>query len=429
MMRIAFLTAFAAIVGAVSVGRSQARPDTAQQAAKVLPKPPSKIDPSAAKVNVTRQPSDGKLNGKILQSDPRQQGKVEPSGLRARHGTLDGGLPVTAAERTYALARLNEIERIVLTAAPEFGHLKTPMFAQISGFAGIPKPNTIRNYRYSLFADLGPGVYCEVFYAFINETPRGSPEGAEFEYTMGKLVPGASITWNKLVPPPNPSWEESLFIRDGEVAYHQLTREEVRRWQIVEEEGRQGEKLSQRRELLANTPYQRFMAEAPDRKKTRDELRAVLKGVRTPAEIDAQIKEMEAAERQAAAELKAQDANDRAQNDSLSRAQSSADRARASIARMSAAERKLPAYVKHQAANVDTLFDFGTADTPMVGRVVRPNLAFWNMHRSPVEVRSIHVSFTAGCPKEPPPPDVHAALWKLRQNMDWSALTKMVNEP
>ena len=382
-----------------SVAAAQVRPAPGQQAAKV-------------------QPIDGKLNG-----------KVEPSGLRARRGSIDGGLSVTAAERAYALGRLNEIERIVLKAAPDFGHIKTPMFAQISGFSGIPKPNTIRNYRYSLFAELGPGVYCEVFYAFINETPRGSPDGAEFEPTLGKLVPGASVTWNELVPPPNPSWEEELFVRDGEVPYRQLTREELRRWQIAEEEGANGEKLAEKKQLLANTPYQRFMAEAADRKKTRDDLRVALKGVRTPAEIDAQIKEMEAAERQAAAELKAQDANDRTQNDSLSRAPSSADRARASIARMSAAERKLPAYVKHQGGGADTLFDFGTATTPMVGRVVRPNLAFWEMHRSRVEVRSMHVAFTAGCPKEPPPPDVHAALWKLRQNIDWAALKKMVNEP
>jgi hypothetical protein len=373
--------------------------------------------------------TDGKLKGKIAPDDAQLAGKVEPSGLRARRGNLSGGLAVTAAERAYALGRLNEIERIVLKAAPELGHIKTPMFAQISGFSGIPKPNTIRNYRYSLFADLGPGGYCNVFYAYINETPRGSEDGAEIEHWLGKPVPGASLTWNALVPPPDPSWEESLFIRDGEVPYRQLTREEVRRWQIVEEEGVNGEKLAERKKLIANTPYQRFMAEAPERKKTREELRTALKGFRTPAEIAAQIKEMEDAEQQQAAELKAQEANDRAQNESLSRAQSSADKARASIARMSAAERKLPAFVKQQGGNVDTLFEFGTADTPMVGRVVRPNLAFWTMHRSRVEVRSIHVAITAVCSKEPPPPDVHAALWKLRQNIDWAALKRMVNEP
>jgi len=31
--------------------------------------------------------------------------------------------------------------------------------------------------------------------------------------------------------------------------------------------------------------------------------------------------------------------------------------------------------------------------------------------------------------KEPPPPEVHAALWKLRQTIDWGAIKRMVNQP
>jgi hypothetical protein len=146
----------------------------------------------------------------------------------------------------------------------------------------------------------------------------------------------------------------------------------------------------------------------------------VLKGVRTPAEIDAQIKEMEDAERGVAKELKAQEADDRRRNDSTSGAKSFADNARASIARMSAAERKMPAWVKSEGS--DTLYNFGTPESPYVSRMIRYNPAFWTMHRSRVEVRSIDLDFSARCPKEPPPPEVHRALWKLRQNIDWAAL-------
>ena len=46
-----------------------------------------------------------------------------------------------------------------------------------------------------------------------------------------------------------------LIVRDGETPYHQLTREEVRRWQIVDDEGVNGEKLAQKKQRLANTPY------------------------------------------------------------------------------------------------------------------------------------------------------------------------------
>jgi hypothetical protein len=361
----------------------------------------------------------------------QQRGKIEPaepSGL-VRRVNLDANFSVSAADKAYAMARLETIERIVLKAVPEIGHLEHRTFGDFTGFyASAPKPNTILEYRYGLYADLGAARgYCEIFSVHINETPRGSSDEPHVENVMGNPVPGANVTWSEFVRPPDPSWEQVIFFRDGEAPYHQLTREEVRRWQIVEEEGANGEKLAAKKTLLTNTPYQRFMAEAPERKKNRDDLAVALKGIRTPAEIAAQIKEMEDAERQAAAELKAQDANDRTQNDSLSRSQSIADKARASIARMSAAERKLPAYVKGEGS--DTLYNFGTADASNVARMVRPNLGFWSMHKSRVEVRSINVGFNAACPTQPPPPDVHQAVWKLRQMIDWAALKRMVNEP
>ena len=378
------------IVGAASVAGAQGR-DTARGSAKVQP-------------------------------------KAEPGPRGWRNVKLDGGIGATAAERAYATARLEEIDRIVLKAAPDFGHLSYPTWSHFGGFfAANPKPNTILEYRYQIAADLGPRGYCGIFEIQINPTMHGTSAEAIIEAQMGKSVPGASVTWNEFLPPPDPSWQQITFVRDGESPYTQLTREELRRWQIREEEGATGEKLAEKKKLLANTPYERFMAEAPERKKTRDDLRAALKGVRTPAEIDAQIKEMEDAERHAAADLKAQEKDDRQQNDSLSRVQSYADKARASIARMTSAERKLPAYVTSSGTR-DTLWNFGTAETPFTSRVVRVNPSFWTMHRSRVEVRSMLVDFEAACPKEPPPPEVHAALWKLRQNIDWAALIRIVNE-
>jgi len=359
----------------------------------------------------------------------QERGKIEPgqpSGL-VRKVNLDRMISASATDKAYAMARLEDIDRIVQRAVPELGRLKYPMSTQFSGFfASAPKSNTILNYGYSLVADLGTRGLCEVFSVQINESPRGSPDGADIENNMGKRVPGASVTWSELVPPPDPSWEQVILVRDGEAPYHQLTREEFRRWQIVEEEGANGEKRAERKKMIEKTPYERYMAEAADRKKTRDELAIALKGSLTPAQIAAQIKEMEDGERQAAAQLKAQDAEERKTNDSLSRAPTYADRARAAIARMSPAERQLPAFVM-PGAN-DTLYRLGTADSAHVSRVVRPNLGFWNMHRSRVEVRSMNVGFAAACPKEPPPPEVHQALWKLRQNIDWAALKRLVNE-
>jgi hypothetical protein len=384
---------------ATSVAAAQSGQDTARQRAKVQPK-----------------------------TTPQQSGKSESGPRGWRNVKLDGGIPTNAAEKASAAARLDEIDRIVLTAAPEFGHLSYPTWSYSGGFSAVDaKANTILEYRYQIAADLGGRGLCVIFEVQINPTMRGTPGEPIVEAHMGKPVPGAYVTWNNFLPPPDPSWQQVVLVRDGESPYIQLTREEVRRWQIRDEEGSNGEKLAERKKLLANTPYERFMADAPERKKNRDDLRAALKGIRSPAEIDAQIKEMEDAERQAAADLKAQDKSDRHENDSLSRAQSTADKARASIARMTPAERKLPAYVRGEAS--DTLWNFGTADSPFTSRVVRPNPSFWTMHRSRVEVRSMLLDFSAACPKEPPPPEVHAALWKLRQNIDWAALKRMMNQP
>lgn len=349
------------------------------------------------------------------------------SGLKG-NVNLEANFRLSAAAKAYAMARLEDISRIVLEAAPEIVHLKYPVYEQGAGFyASAPKANTILEYKYNLVADLGPRGLCVILEAIINQSPTGSSSGAIIENTKGRPVPGASITWSELVRPPDPSWEQVILVRDGEAPWIQLTREEFRRWQIVEEEGSSGEKRAAYNKVIEKTPYERFLAEAPERKKTRDELAVALKAFRTPAEIAAQIKEMEDAERDAAAQLKAQDAEERKKNDSLSRAKTPADLARVSLARMSATERKLPAFVIPGGS--DTLFNFGTADSTYASRAVRVNIGFWDMHRSRVEVRSINMGFFAACPKSPPPPEVHEALWKIRQTIDWAALKRMVNEP
>src|SRR5678816_2485056 len=71
--------------------------------------------------------------GKIQPGNAR--GKIEPvnaSGL-TRKVNLDRMISASAADKAYAMARLEEIDRIVLKAVPEFGRLKYPMSAQFSG--------------------------------------------------------------------------------------------------------------------------------------------------------------------------------------------------------------------------------------------------------------------------------------------------------
>ena len=290
-MTTAFLVALVGTAFVTSVAAAQRGPDSTRQPAK----PKSRTAPA-------------QRNGKVLPTDAKQSGKIQPGSKPWRTIDLSGGVPTTAAEKAYATARLDEIDRIVLEAVPEFGHLSYPTWSHFRGFfAADPKSNTILEYRYQIVADLGGRGYCGIFEIQINSAMHGTSGEPIVEAQMGKPVPGANVTWNEFLRPPDPSWQQITFVRDGESPYTQLTREELRRWQIREEEGASGEKLAERKTLRANTPYERFMADAPERKKTRDDLRAALKGVRTPAEIDAQIKEMEDAERQADAELKAQE--------------------------------------------------------------------------------------------------------------------------
>jgi hypothetical protein len=182
--------------------------------------------------------------------DPQQRGKIEPvgpSGLKRTVG-FDRAITGTATEKAYALARLDEIDRIIVKAVPEIGHLSYPMFTQLSGFFGsAPKSNTILQYDYVLFADLGQRRYCSIFTASINHSPQGTDEPWPQGPHGGKSVPGASFVLAELVPPPDPSYEQMLIVRDGETPYTQLTREEVRRWQIVDDEGANGEKLAKKK--------------------------------------------------------------------------------------------------------------------------------------------------------------------------------------
>ena len=152
---------------------------------------------------------DPKQRAKIQPSDAQQRGKIEPgnpSGL-TRRINLDKGMTATTAEKTFATARLDDIERIVLKAVPEFGHLSYPTFTQFDGFhASAPRSNTILQYDYTLFADLGSGRYCSIFTASINHTPQGTDEPWPQGPHGGKPVPGASFVLGELVQPPEPTY-------------------------------------------------------------------------------------------------------------------------------------------------------------------------------------------------------------------------------
>ena len=351
-------------------------------------------------------------------------------GWHKRAGTLQG-LNATAAEKAYALARIDEIERILLKV-PEFAHPDFPLYSGIQGFyASAPKANTILNYRYVVWVP-PKSRSCTILTIDVNQTQNESGDrdatgrSVTREEWFGKQRPDVTLVWRKLLPPPDPSFELVFFAPDGDPPWTPLTREEFRRFEIFEAEGANGEKRAAYRARLEKTQYDRWMEEAPQRKKERDEMAAGFRAVKTTAETNSFIKEMENTEREVTARLKATDAEERQQNQATLNAPWIGDKLRASIAAMSPAERKLPALV-YLSDNRDIVSQFASPDSEEVTRYVYTNADFWRARKIRTEVRSIKIEFAGRCTKEPPPPPAHRALWALHEKLDWAALKALVN--
>src|SRR5512132_1443684 len=71
---------------------------------------------------------------------------------------------------------------------------------------------------------------------------------------------------------------------------------------------------AQRTMAVEKTQYERWMDEAPKQNKDRDEMAAGLRALKSQAEVDAFIKEMEDTECQTTENLKADDAEERKNN-------------------------------------------------------------------------------------------------------------------
>jgi hypothetical protein len=60
-----------------------------------------------------------------------------------------------------------------------------------------------------------------------------------------------------------------------------------------------------------------------------------------------------------------------------------------------------------------------------VHRVFTPNYDFWRARKSPVEVRTIAVHFSAS---DAPPPVLNA-IWQTYKKFDWKALNALLDQP
>jgi hypothetical protein len=341
---------------------------------------------------------------------------------------------ITRAERAAAMAHLRELERIFYRI-PELAN--PTEFVVKKQFFGGSRPQMPANgtaaysLRIWLFARFGPdrqvaGEGCTCIEITINPYPQSQLIDEQrrpliMEGDPGDPIPGATATY---AGGPTDEREVSasvLFTRGTELPWEPVSREEYLRAQISDAEGPKGEKAAEFRQALEKTPYEVWMAEAPQRKKDRDALAAELRGIRTAEQIAEQIAALEASERDVTDRLKAQDDEDRKRNQEVLARPTYGDQLRARIEAMAPEERRQPALI---AKNWELL----PPDAPNGNRVL-PKLEFWRVRRSPVEIHSILVSMGGATGMDQARTAVIHAIQQAYRNLDWTALKRLVEAP
>jgi hypothetical protein len=338
--------------------------------------------------------------------------------------------PHTAAEQSAMLARLLEIERIVLQVAelarPEGFEIEPILYP--GGLVGTWK-ESVFGYRYSLMmynptkAIAGEGCGC--IEVRVNSDLGGlkSPYGDErgeiyFEEEPGEPVPGATHVWSRLSPT-DPSFVTVMFTKDGGSPWKSVTREHFLEAVIEQAEGRNGEKLGEARQYYARTRYEEWLAEAPTRKKQREGTLAAV----DPTQRDELRKVLEAAERETGEEMQKADASDRSENArQLAALTEYGDRFRARLAAMSPTERLKPAWLDRMDSSGE--FRFVEPGSPRSIRVLQLDPGFYRARRSRTEVWTISVQIKARGTGATP--EVQPALYAAFRKLDWAALARLL---
>lgn len=221
-----------------------------------------------------------------------------------------------------------------------------------------------------------------------------------------------------------------LFVTAGDLPWKPVSREEFYQASLFELEGANGEKLAEFREGLKKTPDQQWMEGAAQRKADREAAAAQLEGMLPDSAIDKMRQIQESTEREVTEKLKKDEAMHREQNsEAYANSFARRDSMNAELARMTPEERRMPAYINGALDHGPNTTGWRiTADpTPPAWRVLTPDLDFYRIRRSPVEVRSInvHLGMTLTCLA----PQIQHMLWKLYHALDWAAINNLLEEP
>ena len=352
----------------------------------------------------------------------------------------------TPSEQAAITSTLGEIERI-LWRIPEIAQPKGfrvrknaqgggPPWHPDRRLPGFEDPKSVLEYSIRLLFTMpgaSEGMHC--IEAFVNRVYIGADPATMIDETGRQLmvepgigepiIPGATILhgglrWDTPDADRRSSWV--TFTPRGAFPWKPVTREQFLRFWIYHAEGPDyGVNEQAARKGLEKTSYDRWLEEAPARKKERDEAIAIAAQVQGRAAADELRKTLEQTEREVTEQLRAQDAEERKRNQDVLGAPSQGDQYRARIAAMTPVERASPAYAPYGSTELLAPTD------ELARRVLMPDPEFWRVRRSRAEVHSITVAFhahlTCGAPA------VRDALWKAYRALDWAAIKRIVERP
>jgi hypothetical protein len=236
-------------------------------------------------------------------------------------------------------------------------------------------------------------------------------DGLYFERLRTEKLLGASSGYGHLEEV-NGEGLYLLFTSNGESPTLPATREEYLRAMIFTLEGRNQERLKDALAATTKTQYERWLEQAPARKKGNEE---ILTGVAmaNPSKVAEVRASLEKADRVAEETLRKEDTAERAGLARMNAAvRAPGDRLRAQIAAMTPGERAAPAWLDG--------YDLVPEGTPRAMAVVRQNPAFYRFRRSSTEVRAILVRM----------PNVYEQFreqhLQLFREFNWEALKRLL---
>jgi hypothetical protein len=211
-----------------------------------------------------------------------------------------------------------------------------------------------------------------------------------------------------------------LFAAGGVSPWLPVSRERYLKAMIIQVEGKNQETLKEIKEAASQTPYERWLAGAAERRKEREAAMAMIADKTMAAKA---LEALEKTELEVTASLKASEAKDREFNRHMT-TNMLGDQFRAQIAAMSPAERAETAWLVGGA--------LVHGDAPFARRMVTLNPAFYRTRGSPLQARAILVVLKTGGYASTSPGqqgwiNIDRATYDVYKKVDWGAFARMLD--